>query len=207
MRPLRKIAAFMRDATGMLRRDEFDPCCDSGTPSADPEIASRTPPMAAKPADPAPAPPAPEETGSLIRYILERYHHVHRREVPELIRLAQRVEATHHDHRDAPLGLADLLSRAFSEMEQHLQKEEQGLFPMILDGHPDLKPAIAIMRDDHDDHEKRLRQIEALTRNHTPPEDACKTWRTLYVGTRKFEDDLTAHIDLENNVLFPCFEG
>ena len=147
------------------------------------------------------------DSAALVHHILERYHEVHRREIPELIRLARRVEATHHDHPAAPLGLADLLARVRSEMEQHLEKEEQGLFPMILDGHPDLGPAIAIMRDDHDDHGERLRQIEALTHDHTPPDDACGSMAALYAGTRKFADDLRAHIDLENDVLFPRFVG
>lgn len=207
MRRLREIAAFLRGGTETLRRDKLDPCCDRSAASVHRPTADSLPTITTERVRADPATPSPEETGALIRHILERYHEAHRREVPELIQLARRVEATHHDHPEAPLGLSDLLARVFSEMKQHLRKEEQGLFPMILDGRPDLEPAIAIMRDDHDDHGKRLRQIEALTRNHTPPEDACKTWRTLYAGTRKFANDLTAHIDLENDVLFPRFEG
>ena len=206
MSRLKEIAAFLADATNSFRRDRLDPCCGRGARSADTAPADSAPSIATEPARADFATPAPEATGALVRHILERYHEVHRREVPELIRLARRIEATHHDHPEAPLGLADLLSRVFSEMEQHLQKEEQGLFPMILDGHPDVEPAIAIMRDDHDDHGKRLRQIEALTHDHTPPDDACAAWRTLYLGAQKFADDLRSHIDLENDVLFPRFE-
>ena len=206
MRTLTEIAVFLANATETFRRDRLDPCCVRGAASPDTQTADSQLPIAGEGRRADPAPP-PQETGALIRHILERYHEAHRREVPALIRLARRVEATHQDHPEAPLGLADLLSRVSSEMEQHLQKEEQGLFPMILDSHPDLEPAIAIMRDDHDDHGKRLRQIEALTRRHAPPDDACKTWRALYAGTRKFADDLREHIDLENGVLFPRFEG
>ncbi len=78
---------------------------------------------------------------------------------------------------------------------------------MMLDRRPDLESAIDIMRDEHDDHGKRVWRIEALTHDHTPPDNACKTWRALYAGTRKLADDLTAHIDLEDNVLFPRFAG
>jgi regulator of cell morphogenesis and NO signaling len=199
-RGLGRIAALLADAARVFHRGAPDSCCDAGAASADGAPVEGPSAIEAER-------PAPEETGALIRHILERYHEAHRREVPELIRLAGRVEAAHRDHPEAPLGLADLLSRVFSEMEQHLQKEEQGLFPMILDGHPDLAPAIAIMRDDHDDHSLRLRQIEAMTHDFTPPGNGCATWRALYAGTRKFADDLTAHIDLENSVLFPRFEG
>jgi regulator of cell morphogenesis and NO signaling len=41
-----------------------------------------------------------------------------------------------------------------------------------------------------------------LTRQITPPEDACNTWRALYRGLDEFVRDLMQHIHLENNVLF-----
>jgi regulator of cell morphogenesis and NO signaling len=85
-----------------------------------------------------------------------------------------------------------------------MQKEEQGLFPMLRVGHG---PAMAmeLMRDEHDDHGARLRELEALTHGHEPPADACNSWRALYAGTAQFALDLTEHIHLENNVLFPRF--
>ena len=71
----------------------------------------------------------------------------------------------------------------------------------------DLAAAIEIMRDDHDAHGERLSRLAQLTNGHTPPADACGTWRALTAGTRKFATDLRAHIDLENDVLFPRFGG
>ena len=43
----------------------------------------------------------------LIAHILERYHETHRRELPELIRLAEKVERVHASHPDVPAGLAE----------------------------------------------------------------------------------------------------
>jgi regulator of cell morphogenesis and NO signaling len=34
------------------------------------------------------------------------------------------------------------------------------------------------------------------------PNEACNTWRALYGGLQAFHEDLTQHIQLENNVLF-----
>ena len=45
-------------------------------------------------------------------------------------------------------------------------------------------------------------ELEALTRGHQPPEDACNSWRALYAGTAKFAADLREHIRIENDVLF-----
>ena len=46
---------------------------------------------------------------ALIAYILERFHAQHRKQLPELIRLARRVEHVHGGNPDCPAGLADHL--------------------------------------------------------------------------------------------------
>ena len=147
------------------------------------------------------------DAGALIAHIVTRYHAVHRQEVPELIRLARLVEGTHADHPEVPCGLADLLCRVQWEMEAHMQKEEEGLFPMLHPHQGDMGMAMELMRDEHDDHAARLDQMAALTRGHQPPADACGAWRALYAGTAKFAEDLREHIRLENDVLFPGFGG
>jgi regulator of cell morphogenesis and NO signaling len=152
-------------------------------------------------------PATPEDAGALIDHILMHYHAVHRREMPEMIHRARLVEATHAGHPDLPRGLADLLLRMTWEMEAHMQKEEQGLFPALRAGHGGMAMAMDLMRDEHDDHASRLDELATLTRGHHPPEGACDTWRALYAGTAKFAADLREHIRLENEVLFPDFGG
>ncbi|CAH0130954.1 DUF542 domain-containing protein [Roseomonas sp. CECT 9278] len=204
-RQLGDIAAALPGATAVFRRRKLDFCCGGAVLLADAVAPDALPAIEAELAALAPgAPDVPEETGALIDHIIARYHEVHRAQVPELIRLARRVEAVHRDHPDAPRGLADLLTRIEWEMGDHMQKEEQGLFPMLRVGHG---PAMAmeLMRDEHDDHGARLRELEAITHGHEPPEDACNSWRALYAGTAQFAEDLTQHIHLENNVLFPRF--
>jgi regulator of cell morphogenesis and NO signaling len=62
--------------------------------------------------DPKP-PDVPSDSAALCDHIVERYHDVHRRELPELIGLARRVEAAHADHPLVPKGLADALEPAW----------------------------------------------------------------------------------------------
>ena len=107
-------------------------------------------------------------------------------------------------HPDAPRGLANLRARIAWEMGDHMQKEEQGLCPMLRVGHGSAV-AMELMRDEHDDHVAPLREPEALTRGHEPPADACNSWRALYAGTAQFAEDLAQHIHLENNALFARF--
>ncbi|WP_270936945.1 iron-sulfur cluster repair protein YtfE [Falsiroseomonas oryzae] len=205
-RSLGEIATSLPGATAVFRRHKLDFCCGGQAVLADAAGPDRLPAIAAELAAlDRPDAEEPQDDATLVRLILDRYHAVHRAEVPELVRLARRVEAVHRDHPDAPRGLAALLERILYEMEAHMQKEEQGLFPMILAGQRHLAMPISIMRDEHDDHGERLREIEALTQGHVPPAGACNSWRALYAGTRKFADDLMEHIHLENNVLFPRY--
>ena len=145
--------------------------------------------------------------GALIDHILERYHAVHRAQLPELIRMASRVEAVHRDNPDVPAGLAQLLESIEREMLEHMEKEEKILFPMLkAGGNPFVVHPIGVMRGEHINHGAQLDRLNALTHDASPPEGACNTWRALYSGIAQLNDDLINHIHLENNVLFPQFE-
>jgi regulator of cell morphogenesis and NO signaling len=89
------------------------------------------------------------------------------------------------------------------ELEMHMQKEEQVLFPMLSRGlHAAAGRPIMVMRAEHDDHGVALQRLAALTNDITLPRAACNTWRALYLGLRTLREDLMEHIHLENNVLF-----
>jgi iron-sulfur cluster repair di-iron protein len=149
----------------------------------------------------------PSEPAALIEYILERFHEVHREQVPELIRLAAQVESVHADHPAAPRGLAALLKSMHAELLQHMDKEESILFPMLArGGSPFVVHPIGVMRREHEEHSENLVRLVALTHNAEPPEGACSTWRQLCSGVRQFAEDLEQHIRIENDVLFPRFE-
>lgn len=137
----------------------------------------------------------------LIEHILARYHRRHREQLPELIRLARRVEQVHGERPECPNGLAEHLATMQQELESHMLKEEQVLFPTILRGV--LPPApISVMRFEHDQHGAALAKLERLTNDITLPKGACNTWRALYLGLATLRDDLMEHIHLENNILF-----
>lgn len=139
----------------------------------------------------------------LIAYIQYRFHERHREQLPELIRLAQRVEQVHGDRADCPAGLADHLTLMRQELESHMEKEEQVLFPALSQGClPELLGPVEVMRHEHDQHGEALAKLEALTHDITLPRGACNTWRALYLGLSALREDLMEHIHLENNILF-----
>lgn len=140
----------------------------------------------------------------LTKFIEERYHADLRRRLPEIIVLARKVEKVHADHESCPIGLEELLVDMQKEMLMHMMKEEIVLFPMINQGRGNLAfMPVKIMISEHDSHGKQLEEIHLLTNDFNPPEGACGTWRALYSGLAKLEEELMEHIHLENNILFP----
>lgn len=139
----------------------------------------------------------------LIEYVLTRFHQRHREQLPELIHLARKVEQAHSSRADCPAGLAEHLCAMQQELESHMQKEEQVLFPLIVRGHGAMAGGpIAVMRMEHDQHGAALQQLAELTHDMTLPREACNTWNALYLSLRDFRANLMEHIELENNVLF-----
>ena len=159
------------------------------------------------PGDSASIPPGagPHDTEALITFIETRFHAVHRRELPDLVRLARQVEASHKAHPTVPPGLADLLQRIEWDLEAHMQKEEEGLFPSMRHGEHPAPAAIALMLDDHEEHAANLQRLISLTGNFSIPENAGPSWRALYAGARKLAGDIVEHIRIENDALFPRF--
>jgi regulator of cell morphogenesis and NO signaling len=215
-RKVGEIAANLAGATGVFRRFGIDFCCH-GDITLDAAAAARgLDPRQVEEAlgelDASASPETselPSETGELIDYILARYHETHRRQLPELIQLSRRVEQVHAGKPGVPAGLADILQKALGELEVHMRKEELMIFPAMcragaagrFDG------PTAMLREDHSDQGAMIEQVTAITDDFTVPEGGCATWRALYAGAAEFKRDLVDHIHIENNILFPRFEG
>jgi regulator of cell morphogenesis and NO signaling len=205
-----EIATSLPGATAVFRAHRIDYCCGGGSPLAE-AAAARSVPLEQIEAELAQLSPdapreAPTETNALIGHILARYHDTHRRELPELLRLAARVEQRHVGHAQVPAGLHAHLEELASALDEHMAREEQILFPLMMQGgHPMITSPIARMCFEHDEHGERLARLEALTHGLEVPDDACPTWRALYTGLRKLVDDVHDHVHLENNALFPRF--
>jgi regulator of cell morphogenesis and NO signaling len=206
-----QIAVELPGATAVFRRLKLDFCC-GGQVALDEACASQglavdTVLAELSRLDRPAVQAAPQNPAAMIDHILERYHAVHREQLPELIRMARRVEAVHRDSPDVPAGLADHLEDMQAELLEHMEKEENILFPMLkAGGSPMVRHPILVMRDEHTSHGAQLDRLLALCHNTQPPAGACNTWRALYAGIAQLSDDLVNHIHLENNLLFPRFE-
>src|SRR5690606_13176180 len=100
-----------------------------------------------------------------------------------------------------------------SELEPHMFKEEQILFPAIRR----LEQAatqlafpfgtvanpIRMMELEHDTAGHAMARIRELTGDYLPPADACNTYRATFDALQSLERDLHAHVHKENCILFP----
>ena len=140
----------------------------------------------------------------LIQHILSDYHEPLYEELSRIEAMANKVHEV-HGNKDA--SLAELRTECHNlraELLQHMAKEEQILFPMIQSGSGEMAQGpISVMQHEHDNAGAALAKIRSLTNSYQVPEEACNTWRSLWVALEALEKDLHEHIHLENNILFP----
>ena len=145
---------------------------------------------------------------------IERTHHAYlREELPRLGNLVKKVSAVHGQAHPWLTGLTSVYAELVAELEPHMLKEEQILFPMIREldqaatapsfhcgsvGNP-----IKMMEMEHQNAGAALDRIREMTTDYEIPEGACNSFRAMLSGLEHLEADLHLHIHKENEILFP----
>ena len=144
-----------------------------------------------------------EPVSALIDHIVREYHEPLREELPRLDAMARKVNDVHGDKDPERLqGIQNTVAALRADLEQHMMKEEQVLFPMIRSGQGGMAQGpISVMEMEHDEAGGALLRLRELTDGYVAPEQACNTWRALYAGLADLERSLHVHIHLENNIL------
>lgn len=222
---VRDIAIEQPDSIRVFEKFGIDYCCGGRQPlaeacrerSLDPQAVLAAIDIASE----ARADAAPDWTtatlGALCRHIVATHHEYVRSELPRLQQLAQKVVSRHGDtHPELP-QIQQKIEAVGEELLQHLAKEEMMLFPYITNLERNLatcgprslgcfgtvRNPIAVMMAEHDSAGETLAETRELSRDYTPPEGACPTYRGFYQSLSEFEKDLHQHVHLENNILFP----
>ena len=137
----------------------------------------------------------------IIDHILPRYHDTHRRQLEELVPLAEKVAGVHAGK--FPAEVVSLLHTIQNELLSQMMKEERILFPMLKQGAGRAAAMpVRMMMHEHTEHEAALKRLLEVTGNLQAPADACRSWQHLYSLAQELVDDLRDHIDLEDNILF-----
>jgi regulator of cell morphogenesis and NO signaling len=158
-----------------------------------------------------------EDLGVLIDHIVNKHHHYVKESMPMILAHLEKVSTRHGDRNPELLKVYQLFAELKMEMEQHMYKEENILFPRIKEVNNALKAPVLrwfvdrqflsapinIMQDEHEKAGDIMHEIKKLTANYTPPAEACTTYRLSFNELKQFEHDLHRHVHLENNILFP----
>lgn len=153
----------------------------------------------------------------LIVHIQNTHHVFTRQELERLEKLVEKVCSKHGEHHQELVRLRQLFLMLRDDLLPHLLKEEQVLFPFIIQlensiagksatpfaGFGTVQNPIRMMMMEHDTAGDLLRELRLVSSNYVPPPDACISYQTLYQSMAEFEADLHQHIHLENNILFP----
>ena len=141
----------------------------------------------------------------IIDHILRKYHAPLREELPRLDAMAQKVHTVHGEKDPETLGgIARTVAALRAELESHMMKEEQILFPLIEAGQGAAAHGpVHVMEQEHASAGAALATLRRYTNGYTVPDEACNTWRALWHGLKALESELHDHIHLENNILFP----
>jgi regulator of cell morphogenesis and NO signaling len=225
MKTVREVAVALPNATRVFEKTKIDYCCGGdqllGSACAkagvDLQTLEKMLESTAVPATAVTMDFLQMSAVELIQYILDKHHVYTRQEMDRLERLVEKVVAAHGANHSELLGIRDLLQQLCAELKGHMFKEEQILFPYLVEVEQCVlqqRPApfapfgtvtnpIRMMMFEHDNAGELLREMRKLSRDYQPPEDACISYKTFYEALVAFEQDLHQHIHLENNLLFP----
>jgi regulator of cell morphogenesis and NO signaling len=169
--------------------------------------------------DAAPQPPQRDWTKAslteLADHIVSTHHAFLREQLPRLDQLTAKVASVHGEHRPELRTLREVFVGFRQELESHMYKEEQILFPMcrtLEQSDSSAPPAfhcgsianpIRVMIMEHDHAGDALGQMRTLTAGYRVPAEACGSYRAMLDGLESLEKDMHQHVHKENNILFP----
>ena len=153
----------------------------------------------------------------LVSYIINKHHLYVAEALPMLFELTAKVARVHGEKHPELVQIAQIFDGVARELQMHMRKEEGILFPYItqlaaayskglqapVSLFGTVENPIRMMEAEHESAGGEMEEIRQLSRDYTPPLDACTSYRVLFAKLREFELDLHQHVHLENNILFP----
>lgn len=149
----------------------------------------------------------------LADHIQHTHHAYLKEELPRLDFMTEKVARVHGEHEPRLAKTREAFVAFKAELEPHMVKEEQVLFPLIreldaatskVDFHcGSVANPIRQMEHEHDSAGDAMAILRESTDDFTPPEWACNTYRAMLDALEYLEGNMHQHVHKENNVLFP----
>ena len=155
-----------------------------------------------------------EKPSNLIKHIVQTHHDFTKKQLKEIDALLFKVLKVHFKHHSEELLQVHRYFGSLKiELEEHLIKEEEHLFPLMEKYEitkdnsilAEIHEVINNTEEEHDAAGNILKELEKITRDFNAPEGACTSFKLAYTKIHDLEKDLFTHIYLENSVLFNMF--
>lgn len=153
----------------------------------------------------------------IIKFIVEYFHEGLRDCLPKINeKLLKAMRAHIKNHKNLFWKVHELLGNLIVLCESHLILEEEKIFkPMIEfdrgmikqgdDRFIEMRELIVEATKEHDIIGPTILELESVTNNYNPPQDACNTVKSVYEELKNLQENLIAHTQVENNILFPRY--
>jgi regulator of cell morphogenesis and NO signaling len=147
----------------------------------------------------------------LVDYIVNTHHKYVIKTMPDLIFYTHKIATVHGSRHPELVEVEKIFQQVNKELHQHLQQEEDVLFPAIKAAltqrsealRAKISSEIIRMSDEHESAGGAMDKISELTDHYTLPGDTCNSYLVTFNLLNQFEDDLHIHVHLENNILYP----
>lgn len=150
----------------------------------------------------------------LISHIVETHHGETFKLLKEIDPLMVKVFRVHFSHDpELLMKVHSLFGKLKYELEEHLLKEENILFPLMIkydqakdkEEKKEIEEDIRIIVNEHEAAGDILKELAEVTDDYKVPEWGCISFKLLYDYLHDLEKDLFIHIHKENNILFPRY--
>ncbi|MBB3110945.1 iron-sulfur cluster repair di-iron protein [Paenibacillus phyllosphaerae] len=150
----------------------------------------------------------------LVAHITATHHQFLREELPVLRDFVNKVARVHGEEHRELLQLQQLYRELADELLEHLNKEEQQLFPAIIraeaegsdEAFTQARALLDTLEAEHEGAGELLQRMREVTEDYILPEGACRTYSLTFRKLEELEADMFTHIHLENSLLFPALE-
>lgn len=147
---------------------------------------------------------------SLPDYIAETHHAYIRKNIPLISRYLLQIAIRHGNQFAYMKRVFILFSQVRTELDHLLAEEEDVVFPelkkLLQKNHHrrvgDLQWQITRVEEGEAMAARLMKKIFDLTGGYAVPEGACGVFCLAMEALRDFDDDLRAHLDVADNVLF-----
>jgi regulator of cell morphogenesis and NO signaling len=139
----------------------------------------------------------------LATHLFTRHHLPLRESLNHIRAMLDALAESHGADQQDLATVREPFAALTEDLQIHLVKEEEILFPLVQHIGSAPASALADLHRDHAAHRLHLAALKAATNGWKAPAGSCTTWSALCLALADLDRDLEAHLELEEEALFP----